>query len=219
MMAPSDGLANLGPPSLHPEVEKLMLSSSDGAGTESSMDVPSAVRPASVVAEVPVALPPSHPPLAVSVHPRPLLVYTQRRRRSRPASPMAAGVGTPGSPVRQFLSGITRPVQQLLPRPAAPRRRSRPRPAGSLPRRSRQIAEAGPCSPGPVLNDVQRRVIKCLGLSHDVEKVSHQALDSYCKLFENPLTDVHLSALAALFGWKVEDGDQARATDTLSVSY
>jgi hypothetical protein len=61
-------------------------------------------------------------------------------------------------------------------------------------------------------------VIKCLGISSNSEKVGHEDLERYSKLFENPLTGAHLSALAALFGWRAEDGDQVRAAGILSVS-
>lgn len=210
-LAPLDSLAGLGSPCQPPEVEQLWLSP--------SLDAP---RPASVVSKVPAVSSSSPPSPEVPARPRQLLVYSRRRGRFRPPSPAADGARSPGSPwetaVERLLSSVARPAQQLLPRPAAPRRRSRSRGAASLPRRSRRIAGSGPCSPGPVLNDAQKKVIKCLGLLQDVEKVSQEALDNYCKLFLNPLTDAHLSALAALFGWKVEDAFQARAANSLAVS-
>ncbi|KAF0936041.1 hypothetical protein E2562_038348 [Oryza meyeriana var. granulata] len=47
------------------------------------------------------------------------------------------------------------------------------------------------------------------------EKISKQAQDDYCKLFDNPLSDSHLAALAAIFGWKVGETDQAGSVGAL----
>ncbi|WVZ94677.1 hypothetical protein U9M48_040542 [Paspalum notatum var. saurae] len=69
---------------------------------------------------------------------------------------------------------------------------------------SRRVAGAKPCSPGPIVTAAQRKVIKSLGLSDGKEVIDQKAQDDYSKLFEQPLTDVDLSALAAIFGWQTD---------------
>lgn len=77
------------------------------------------------------------------------------------------------------------------------------------------MAGVHPCSPGPIVSDAQRRVIRSLGFTEDVEKIDQAAQDSYSKLFHKPVSDVHLVALAAIFGWTVEEGGEARTATLL----
>ncbi|WVZ63223.1 hypothetical protein U9M48_012868 [Paspalum notatum var. saurae] len=71
---------------------------------------------------------------------------------------------------------------------------------GTLPRRSRRLAGAEPCSPSPVVNLFQKRVMRSLGFGRE-EKITPKMQDEYCLLFEHELSDTHLAALTALFGW------------------
>jgi hypothetical protein len=43
--------------------------------------------------------------------------------------------------------------------------------------------------------------------------VDQIAQDQYGKLFEKPLTETHLAALAAIFGWKADDSEEVRSVD------
>lgn len=70
------------------------------------------------------------------------------------------------------------------------------------------MAGVRPCSPGPVVTDAQRRIIRSLGFSDAKETIDQKARDEYFKLLDEPLTDVSLAALAAIFGWSVGEGDQ-----------
>ena len=79
------------------------------------------------------------------------------------------------------------------------------------------MAGVGPCSPGPVLSEAQRRVIRSLGLAEANEKIDEEAQDRYSKLFNSTISDSHLSALAAIFGWSVEEGLEARSAASLAV--
>lgn len=57
--------------------------------------------------------------------------------------------------------------------------------------------EAGPCSPGPMLNDAQRRVIRNLGLALGSEKIHLASQDKHSKLFENGGQACSVDILAA----------------------
>jgi hypothetical protein len=48
-----------------------------------------------------------------------------------------------------------------------------------------------------------------LGLTSDQEALGSEALEEYSHLFTKPLSQSHVAALAALFGWHVLDGEQA----------
>ncbi|KAJ1257223.1 hypothetical protein BS78_K172400 [Paspalum vaginatum] len=137
---------------------------------------------------------------------KPLKVYFRRRRRSK-------GTSSGGQP--QGLQRITKPVEQLLPRPMILKREGEKHVPPSVPRRSRRVAGVKPCSPGPVVTAAQRKVIKSLGLSNEKELIDQKAQDDYSKLFEKPLTDVDLAALAAIFGWQSDHGDDVRGWELL----
>jgi hypothetical protein len=71
------------------------------------------------------------------------------------ASPLA-------SPLHK-VNKVSRHIDALLPQPVIHKRRAKGPPPGSLPRRSRRVAGASPCSPGPVINVAQKRIMKSLG--------------------------------------------------------
>lgn len=169
----------------------------DGTGTSAPLVLPL----------VPAVPPP--PSATFARRPAPTHVYSRRRRGSATAAP------TPPSPPRP-LDAVLKPVDKLLP---VPRKRGGRRgrdvpPPGALPRRSRRIAGAKPVSPGPVINQYQRRVMQSLGFGGS-EKLDVKAQDNYSKLFESILSDAHLTALTALFGWAAEDVGQVRSAEML----
>jgi len=90
-------------------------------------------------------------------------------------------------------------MDRLVPLPVIQKRRKKAAPPGSLPRRSRRVAGASPCSPGPVLSMAQMRVMRQLGFE-EREIIQPEAQDIYSKLFGPLLSDSHVCALAAIFG-------------------
>ncbi|KAJ1255933.1 hypothetical protein BS78_K130600 [Paspalum vaginatum] len=64
-----------------------------------------------------------------------------------------------------------------------------------------------------MVSKAQRRVIHSLGFFGETEKIDAAAQDQYSKLFDSVISETHLCALAAIFGWAVEDGLEAWATD------
>ena len=49
------------------------------------------------------------------------------------------------------------------------------------------------------------------------EIIQPEAQDIYSKLFGPLLSDSHVCALAAIFGWEVGEGEQVRAKDVLTM--
>lgn len=85
-------------------------------------------------------------------------------------------------------------------------------------RRNTRVAGVGPCSHGPIINDSQRRIIKnlgYLGYSTDAARIDQRAQDKYSELFKTTINDVHLSALAAIFGWRTDKMDDPCASGAL----
>jgi len=58
----------------------------------------------------------------------------------------------------------------------------------------------------------KKKVTHSLEIIIEQNGVNQQAEDEYSKLFKNPLSDIQLLGLAALFSWSIpefcEDGDQ-----------
>ena len=79
------------------------------------------------------------------------------------------------------------------------------------------MAGAEPCSPGPVISVTQRKVMRSLGFGLQ-EKIDVAVQDEYGKLYGQKLNESHLSALAAIFGWTVEEGGGEACTADLLVS-
>ncbi|WVZ93487.1 LOW QUALITY PROTEIN: hypothetical protein U9M48_039462 [Paspalum notatum var. saurae] len=59
------------------------------------------------------------------------------------------------------------------------------------------------------------RVIRCLGFTTGNEAIDQKAQDDYSKLFDGQLTDAHLAALAAIFGWQVDCSEEFRGSGIL----
>jgi hypothetical protein len=85
-----------------------------------------------------------------------------------------------------------------------------------VPRRSRRVVGVKPCSPGPIITEAQKKVIRSLGLAAKEEAIDQKAQDNYFKLFEGRLIDSHLTALAAIFGWQAEHFDDFRSPELLA---
>jgi hypothetical protein len=112
------------------------------------------------------------------------------------------------------LEKIIKPVVQLLPLPVAKIRSSKI--VVAVPHRSRRVAGVKPCSPGPIITEAQKKVIRSLGLAATEEAIDQKAQDNYFKLFEGRLADSHLAALAAIFGWQAERFDDSSSPELLA---
>ena len=122
-----------------------------------------------------------------------------------PAPPPASSIVVPAASRAAFINKLARRAGGLLPVPAINKRRGKTVPIGDTPRRSRRLAGA---KSEFGLNDLERRskkAMRTLELIEEHEGIDQQALDEYAKLFEQPLPDAHLQALAALFHWSLPE--------------
>jgi hypothetical protein len=55
-----------------------------------------------------------------------------------------------------------------------------------------------------------------LGFAAQNEKISQEAQDAYNKLFVNPASDAHMVALASIFGWTVDEGEEIKSVDLIA---
>jgi len=120
----------------------------------------------------------------------------------------------PSTPVLPQLERACKPTDSLLPLPVIHMRRVKAVAPGSLPRRSRRVAGVDPCSPGSVTTEAQRRVMRSLGFACK-EKIDLKTQDAYFKIMGSRLNESHVAAMAAIFGWNIEEDAQVRAGDFL----
>jgi hypothetical protein len=78
------------------------------------------------------------------------------------------------------------------------------------------VAGAGPCSPAPVVTVAQKRVVRQLGFE-ERETIDPGAQDKYCKIFRPRVSDSHMQAMTAIFGWELGEGEQVRASNFLTI--
>lgn len=100
-------------------------------------------------------------------------------------------------------------MESLLPQPDVPKRRAKQLPPDFVPRRSGRLAKKGTGAPSAAVKQVQTELARRLGLVEDREVVGEAALEEYRQLFNRPLSQSHVRALAALFGWAPPDQVEA----------
>jgi hypothetical protein len=67
------------------------------------------------------------------------------------------------------------------------------------------------------IQQIQQNLMLKLGLTSEQEAPGPKALEDYSRLFTKPLSQSHVAALAALFGWHVPDLEQATREDNVLV--
>jgi hypothetical protein len=197
----------MGEPALPASVSPLArLAGASSSLTLAVVEVPALLEPVSLhalparSALLEPALLPSRPAV-VSTSPA-LRVYSRRRcRPGAPPPPAPDGAGAvPWADLPLLeLDRVCKPVDTLLPQPVIRRSRRKAPLPHSLPRRSRRVAGAAPCSPGPVLSAAKKRVMRHLGFE-EKEIFSPSAQDKFCKLFKPSPSGSHVCAMAAIFG-------------------
>ena len=109
-----------------------------------------------------------------------------------------------GNAVQAFVDKVTRKVDGLLPPPLPHRRRSKQLPSDFIPRRSSRLAKRDNKT-NAARRQIQADLIRSLDVPCDGELLSPKALEAYGNLFKNSLSEAHIKALSALFGWTVPD--------------
>jgi hypothetical protein len=146
--------------------------------------------------------------------------YTRRRKKLQIVVPVQ-GARTPGSgstPMRTgtpspnqrtcFLAKLTKKTPRILPTPRATRLRSHVCTPAAPPRCSRRIAGAAPeITGGGAPSRSKKKVMRALDIIGETEEISQQALEEYSRLFSQSacLSEVHVQAMVALFGWATPD--------------
>ncbi|XP_066339907.1 uncharacterized protein [Miscanthus floridulus] len=147
-----------------------------------------------------------------------LRVYSRSHFRTRPPSTSAhfgeVDAAAPSTPVLPQLERARKPTDSLLPLPVIHMRCVKAAAPGSLPRRSRRVAGVDPCSLGPVTTEAQRRVMRSLGFACK-GKIDLKTQDVYFKIMGSRLTESRVAAMAAIFGWNIEEDAQVRVGDFL----
>jgi hypothetical protein len=102
-----------------------------------------------------------------------------------------------------FINKITAHTAAILPIKIQ-HRRAKALQQRQTPRRSRRIAGAAvEFKPGDLERRSKKKVMRSLKIIGEQEGIDQQAQEEYVKLFEEPLSDSHVQALAALFKWNI----------------
>ncbi|KAJ1280717.1 hypothetical protein BS78_04G253900 [Paspalum vaginatum] len=166
------------------------------------------------------------PPPSTTFLPRPAPVKVYSRRGVRgTTSPAAPPTSTPtvavsrrrqkmnhsqgseqepgpdlSTPAKSFIAEISLAVDGILQKPAAPRRRVKHLPPDFTLRRSERLKNKQG-KPSSAKLQTQRDLMQQLDLVEANATIGDQELQGYCSLFDQPLSQSHVAALAALFGW------------------
>ena len=96
---------------------------------------------------------------------------------------------------------VTKKKDGLLPPPVPLRRRNKQLPPDFIPRRSSRLAKRR--TPNDATRQIQFELLRTMDIGDADEAFSDKALEKYGRLFNSPLSESHIKALAALFGWSV----------------
>ena len=103
-------------------------------------------------------------------------------------------------PARAFIADITMDIAGVLQTPAAPKRRTKQLPPDFTLRRSARLKNKHEKT-SSVEVQTQTDLTQQLELVEANATICDQDLQRYCSLFDTPLSQSHVAALAALFGW------------------
>jgi hypothetical protein len=107
----------------------------------------------------------------------------------------------------EFIKSVTRQPSKLLPAPPVIlKKKDNKLPSRSVPRRSRRFAGVGvEFNASDLDRRAIKKIMKAVGLIADNVGIDQRAQEEYADLFKTFLSDIHVKALAALFGWQVPD--------------
>jgi hypothetical protein len=107
----------------------------------------------------------------------------------------------------EFLKYVTRQPCKLLPAPPVIlKKKDNIMPSRSVPRRSRKVAGVGvEFNASDLDKRATKKIMKAVGIIADNVGIDQRAQEEYADLFKTSLSDIHVKALAALFGWQLPD--------------
>ena len=139
----------------------------------------------------------------------PIITYFRQRRKkdSQPSQLLGASPSPPPPPsgAKDFIDKLTRPAGGILRAPVRRPRQGKASGTEVIPRRSRRVAGAGVerLPTPPPATQGKKRILKELGIVKADEAVTirPEDLDEYARVFSKGLSEVQVTAMAALFGW------------------
>jgi hypothetical protein len=134
----------------------------------------------------------------LSTKPRCFKVYSRRKKT------LVVEESVISPQLLEFRNDLVLPTTQLLPTPLIAKRR-KTIPSNFKPRRSRRVAKFPP----ELGSESAAKVCRFLGFCDEQENISFQDARKYASLFDAALSNDHIAALAALFGWEVPQVVQA----------
>jgi hypothetical protein len=107
----------------------------------------------------------------------------------------------------RLIKSVTRQPSKLLPAPLVILKKKdnilSPR---SVPRRSRRVAGVGvEFNASDLDRRTTKKIMKAVGIIADNVGIDQRAQEEYADLFKTSLSNTHVKALAALFGWQLPD--------------
>jgi hypothetical protein len=111
------------------------------------------------------------------------------------------------TPVMKLVANITRDIDCLLPQPPIQKRRTKQLPPDFVPRRSSRLSKKRE-GLNSTVRQVQAELMLKLNVTNSQVAVTDEMLEEFGQLFDKPLSNSHIKALAALFGWSVPDNVQ-----------
>jgi hypothetical protein len=107
----------------------------------------------------------------------------------------------------EFIKSVTRQPSKLLPAPPVIlKKKDNILPSRSVPRRSRSVVGVGvEFNASDLDRRATKKIMKAVGIIADNVGIDQRAQEEYVDLFKTSLSNNHVKALAALFGWQLPD--------------
>ncbi|KAG2553919.1 hypothetical protein PVAP13_9KG628300 [Panicum virgatum] len=213
-LAPACVDAANAPPPVAPKAAVAASFASTSVVEDDLAPLPATPQPASDDA---MNVPPLVAPNVLDLERQEEMIYEERC----PAAASQADLTAPAaSKISTFIAKVTKPVEEVLQCPPPPKPRKKTLPDDFIPRRSRRVAKLPPISDHKSAESVCRQLCFKNGeedISDREETISEQALKQYAKIFEQTLSQEHIKALAALFGWNAPTDVEVRSMDNITV--
>lgn len=176
--------------------------------TDEEVQIQNLTSPRAALSSLRPVEPEPEAPVSATGDTAPALLVYSRRGSCAPAP--AVEVDDPATPLPclpspkdLFLSKVVKAVGTVLPAPKINKRRTKNPPPDSTPpppRRSRRKAGLDPEVIQPAQAKARKGVMRSLGLDAPHVHLQQQELEDYARLFQHPLSDYQINALASLFG-------------------
>ena len=189
------------------DVESLLPVSLLACGTPMGAIVPAAalVQDDPCPVDEPVAVELVMPPPCSAAASGIITYFRQRRKKDSQPEQLLHTSTPPPSAAIKFIDRLTKPAGGILRAPVRRPRQGKATASEVVPRRSRRVAGVGVerLPPPPPATQGKKRILKELGIGNaeENESLRPEDLDEYARVFSKGLSEVQITAMAALFGW------------------